>query len=63
MIQFAPLKNDSCQINLMEQFALADSLWAATAQPGSDSEPLRERISADVAIVGAGFNGLERIPG
>ena len=42
----------------MQQLKLPDSLWAATAQPGPDTEPLRETISVDVAIVGAGFNGL-----
>ena len=37
---------------------LPDSLWAATAVPGPDTPTLTESITADVAIVGAGFSGL-----
>ncbi|GAB6851850.1 FAD-binding oxidoreductase [Paraburkholderia kururiensis] len=37
---------------------LPDSLWAATAQPAPDTPALRESVSCDVAIVGAGFTGL-----
>ena len=34
------------------------SLWADAAGPYEPEEPLREEIRADVAIVGAGLNGL-----
>ena len=37
---------------------LPDSLWVATAPASPASIPLAENISVDVAIVGAGFNGL-----
>ena len=37
---------------------LPDSLWAATANPARDTQQLKGDISADVAIVGAGFTGL-----
>jgi glycine/D-amino acid oxidase-like deaminating enzyme len=33
-------------------------LWAATAPPGPDLTPLAGDISADVAVVGAGYTGL-----
>ena len=42
----------------MPRLKLAESLWAATAQPGPQIEPRCERIKVDVAIIGAGFNGL-----
>ena len=38
--------------------SLPDSLWAATANPAPASHQLRGDITADVAIVGAGFTGL-----
>ncbi|WP_109483673.1 FAD-binding oxidoreductase [Paraburkholderia sp. C35] len=41
-----------------EGAALPASLWAATAQPAADTPPLREPVSVDVAIIGAGFTGL-----
>lgn len=37
---------------------LPDSLWFATAPPAPETVPLSEDLSVDVAIVGAGFNGL-----
>jgi len=37
---------------------LPDSLWAATAPPGPSTNQLTDAIQVDVAIVGAGFNGL-----
>ncbi len=37
---------------------LPDSLWAATAPQAPVTVPLAENIAVDVAIVGAGFNGL-----
>jgi len=37
---------------------LPDSLWAATANPCPEHTQLRGDITADVAIVGAGFTGL-----
>jgi len=37
---------------------LPDSLWAATANPSPATQPLSGDLSADVAIVGAGFTGL-----
>jgi hypothetical protein len=42
----------------MNRHSLPDSLWAATGQPGPQTEPLIERIKVDVAVIGAGFNGL-----
>jgi hypothetical protein len=42
----------------MNRHSLADSLWAATGQPGPQTESLSERVKVDVAIIGAGFNGL-----
>lgn len=33
-------------------------MWAATAKPVPDTTPLNESVTADVAIVGAGFAGL-----
>jgi glycine/D-amino acid oxidase-like deaminating enzyme len=37
---------------------LAQSLWAATAEPAPDCPPLDADRRADVAVVGAGFAGL-----
>ncbi|MCT8268861.1 FAD-binding oxidoreductase [Afifella sp. JA880] len=34
------------------------SLWAATATPAPDTPPLIGEVSADVAVIGAGFTGL-----
>ncbi|MFX1739689.1 FAD-binding oxidoreductase [Paraburkholderia sp. A1RI_3L] len=45
-------------IEVKEGAMLPDSLWAATAQPAPDTPALRESVSCDVAIVGAGFTGL-----
>jgi len=42
----------------MTHLALPNSLWAATAQPALDTHALAQDIDVDVAIVGAGFNGL-----
>ena len=42
----------------MNDLALPNSLWAATAQPAPETERLSTDISVDVAIVGAGFAGL-----
>lgn len=42
-----------------ERSCLANSLWTATANPGSSFPRLQEAdLSADVAIIGAGFTGL-----
>ena len=37
---------------------LPHSLWAATAEPAVESNPLKSQIDCDVAIVGCGFTGL-----
>lgn len=37
---------------------LPDSLWSATAPLGPVTESLTEDLTVDVAVVGAGFNGL-----
>lgn len=37
---------------------LPDSLWAATAPPAPVTATLTDDVAVDVAIVGAGFNGL-----
>lgn len=37
---------------------LPDSLWVATANPGPETQQLVGDLTADVAIVGAGFTGL-----
>lgn len=42
----------------MSVTSLPDSLWAATAVPAPKTFPLRESLTTDVAIVGAGFSGL-----
>jgi glycine/D-amino acid oxidase-like deaminating enzyme len=42
----------------MQQLHLPESLWTATAQPGPATAALSESIKVDVAIIGAGFNGL-----
>lgn len=42
----------------MTERTLPNSLWAATAAPAPETHPLTEAISADVAIVGAGYAGL-----
>lgn len=41
-----------------EPFPLAPSLWAATAPPPPDTQPLGESVAADVCIVGGGYTGL-----
>ncbi|BBK33781.1 glycine/D-amino acid oxidase-like deaminating enzyme [Stella humosa] len=38
--------------------ALPPSLWAATAPPGPATRPLAGDVTADVAVVGAGYTGL-----
>ncbi|MFT2110599.1 NAD(P)/FAD-dependent oxidoreductase [Marinomonas sp. 2405UD68-3] len=38
--------------------ALPQSLWAATAEPAPETQPLLEDQQVDVAIIGAGFTGL-----
>jgi len=40
------------------QLELPNSLWAATAKPSPSTGALQGDITVDVAIVGAGFNGL-----
>jgi glycine/D-amino acid oxidase-like deaminating enzyme len=42
----------------MSDLALPDSLWAATAIAGPQTTSLEASLDVDVAIVGAGFNGL-----
>ena len=42
----------------MSHLSLPDSLWAATATDAPETVPLDENLDVDVAIVGAGFNGL-----
>src|SRR3984885_14423015 len=43
----------------MSRFSPFDtSLWFATAAPAAETEPLEERIRADVCVVGAGYTGL-----
>jgi YD repeat-containing protein len=43
----------------MSKFSPFDtSLWFATAAPAAETEPLEERIRADVCVVGAGYTGL-----
>ena len=37
---------------------IANSLWSATANPSAPCPELQADVSADVAIVGAGFTGL-----
>lgn len=37
---------------------MSDALWAETARPAPDTPPLDRDITADVAIVGAGYCGL-----
>lgn len=39
-------------------FALAPSLWAATAAPALETPPLQADVTADVVIVGGGYAGL-----
>ena len=41
-----------------EQPVIANSLWSATANPVVPCPELQSDVSADVAIVGAGFTGL-----
>lgn len=41
-----------------ERFPLSPSLWAATAVPAPPTEPLRDSVTTDVAIVGGGYAGL-----
>lgn len=41
-----------------ERPVLARSLWSATAHPAPPAPPLQETITADVAVVGAGYTGL-----
>jgi glycine/D-amino acid oxidase-like deaminating enzyme len=43
---------------MAEPFPLEPSLWAATARPAVPTPPLRESVTADVCIVGAGYCGL-----
>lgn len=38
--------------------AAASSLWAATAEPAPATPPLGESVTADIAVVGAGYAGL-----
>ena len=42
----------------MAIYKLPNSLWAATAETAPKTSSLRDKINVDVAIVGAGFNGL-----
>jgi len=41
-----------------ERLEMPASLWAATAIPPLELTPLRDSVSVDVAIIGAGFTGL-----
>ncbi|WP_237173696.1 NAD(P)/FAD-dependent oxidoreductase [Paracandidimonas lactea] len=41
-----------------ERFPLTPSLWAATAVAPPQAESLNDAVSADVAIIGAGYAGL-----
>ena len=41
-----------------ESFHTPRSLWQATARAGFDTAPLAGTMSADVAVIGAGFTGL-----
>jgi glycine/D-amino acid oxidase-like deaminating enzyme len=41
-----------------EPFPLSPSLWAATAPPPPDTDPLADSVAADVCIIGAGYAGL-----
>ena len=41
-----------------EEPVIANSLWSATARPSEPCAELQGDVSADVAIVGAGFTGL-----
>ena len=41
-----------------EEHVIANSLWSATARPSEPCAELQGDVSADVAIVGAGFTGL-----
>jgi glycine/D-amino acid oxidase-like deaminating enzyme len=41
-----------------ESEVIARSLWSATCNRASDTAPLEGNLSADVAIVGAGYTGL-----
>jgi monoamine oxidase len=41
-----------------EEPVIANSLWSATARPSEPCAELQADVSADVAIVGAGFTGL-----
>ena len=41
-----------------EEPVIANSLWSATARPSEPCPELQADVSADVAIVGAGFTGL-----
>ena len=43
---------------LHEEPVIANSLWSATATPSEPCPELQADVSADVAIVGAGFTGL-----
>ena len=35
-----------------------DSLWAASAPPAPETEPLAGAVQADAAVVGGGYTGL-----
>lgn len=39
-------------------FPLSPSLWAATAAPPPDTQPLTQSAQADVLVVGGGYAGL-----
>ncbi|NIA69350.1 FAD-binding oxidoreductase [Pelagibius litoralis] len=41
-----------------ERAALADSLWAATANPSPERPPLHGEAEADTVVIGGGFTGL-----
>lgn len=42
----------------MKKQTIPNSLWLATAAGAPETSPLKSDLSVDVAIVGAGFNGL-----
>src|SRR5579862_7054730 len=43
---------------MADPFPLAPSLWAATAPPAVPTPPLETSVTADVAVVGAGYAGM-----
>jgi len=52
------VKSSGSKTLVGEQLAMPDSLWAKTAIPASQLQPLSNTLTTDVVIVGAGFTGL-----